>query len=549
MYTCLKRLFSYFLIFITCIAAYLISKTAIEKKIVEKEIYYTSDTASEVYMVWSLMEGTLPPENLWPSGSYVQDRMIWTKMSGQNKKFSATLKLPIGSYFYYWIVQTKNIQGETTNVWDSGRPERTYYTGFISYGAIFNPGYFIFLAGCLVLLLVYYQNRNHQTIRNGKNFQLNDYIPQFDNIRAIAVLLVIIHHWVPKTSILNYFPNGPLGVNLFFVLSGFLITRILLKAKRQSEELGLKKRTLFRNFYIRRTLRIFPIYYLLLFTLLILNDPDIHNDGIYYFSYLSNYLFYSQEFFPGHVAHLWSLGVEEQFYLIWPWVIVLTNKRILPYIIGLFIIIGISSNYIFTGKGWWVTMLTPACFDAFAIGGFLSWLIAFRQDIITRTQRYYWVFLLIVLTLFILDQYGLSFLPMRTTHSLLAITIMYYCLFKRDNKIVNFVLNNTWLRKLGKISYGVYLYHLFIPELWIWIIQLLNKSGIDPFFNSNLSPGIQPVWLFIQEFLFLIVLSSLSWKFIEKPINNLKSRFENSKSKEGLASEINFRNNLPERNV
>ena len=507
---------------------YFISKWYLETKLVENEIIYSSSTASEVYMVWGLIRPTkLPAENLWPVDSYTKDGMVYTKLMRANGKFSTRLKLPVASNLYYWMVQRKDKAGNETDIWDSGGNQR-YFTFHYEDGEIFKPGYYIFLAGFIPLLLFYFRNRNKQVnIREVQKFRTKTYIPQLDSIRAIAVILVIFHHWLPRKSIIHFIANGPLGVNIFFVLSGFLITGILLKAKKQLEAKGLKKITVFKNFYIRRTLRIFPIYYLLLIILWFLSDPNIKQHGVYYFTYTSNILFYSQQYFPGRLAHLWSLAVEEQYYIIWPWLIILVNKKFLPYIITLFIIIGISSNYIFVNKNWWVAIFTPACFDAFAIGGFLSWLILYRQDVIALIQpKFKWIFS-IVIVLFLMDVFNLSFLPTRTSHALLAVTIIYYCLFKNNNTIMNFILNNKWLMWIGKISYGVYLYHLFVPELWVWIIKKFTLWNIDLFFNKAMPAIIKPWWLFIQEFSLLILICFLSWRLIEKPINNLKKYFEN----------------------
>ena len=519
-----NKIFLYIIVSIIFIGCYLVTR----KKIIEREIIYTSNTASEVYMVWGTIEGQLPPHNLWPPGSYLKAAMVYSKMSFSNGKFSITQKLPYGSNLYYWMVQTKDKNGNTTDIWDTGGDNKQFYNVVFSYDGLFNPGYFIFLAGFIPLVLLYWRNRNNKLqITKPPQFRIKQYIPQFDSIRAIAVLLVIVHHWFEGNRVLNFLPNGSLGVNIFFVLSGFLITGILLKAKKQSEEQGLKKSTLFSNFYIRRTLRIFPIYYLLLIIFWIINDPAIKEDGIYYFTYTSNYLFYAEQFFPARLSHLWSLAVEEQFYIFWPWLIVLVNKKYLPYLISLFIIIGLSANYIFISKGWWVQIFTPACFDAFAIGAMLSWVIAYRPEVIEQVQpKFKWI-CLIILLLFIASVFDYSFLPNRTVHALLAIAIIYYCLFKNSNRLMNTILNNKWLMYIGKISYGVYLYHLFIPELWGWIINKFASWNIDLLYNKAMPGAIKPAWLFMQHFSFLMLICILSWKLIEKPVNNLKGRFEN----------------------
>ena len=203
------------------------------------------------------------------------------------------------------------------------------------------------------------------------------------------------------------------------------------------------------------------------------------------------------------------------------------NKKYLPYLISLFIVIGISSNYIFTSKGWWVEIFTPTCFDAFATGGLLSYLIAYRPNTIEKIQpKFSWIFAVILL-LFILDVFDYSFLPRRTSHTLIAIAIIYYCLFKNNNSLMNYILNNKWLIRIGKISYGVYLYHLFIPELWGWVIGRFASWNIDLLYNNAMPAQFKPAWLFIQHFLFLMVICILSWNLIEKPINHFKKWFEN----------------------
>jgi peptidoglycan/LPS O-acetylase OafA/YrhL len=118
------------------------------------------------------------------------------------------------------------------------------------------------------------------------------YIKQLDSIRAFAVILVIISHWFPYhyVKILRF---GNVGVEIFFVLSGFLITRILLNSREKSETFGKSKIEILKNFIARRSLRIFPIYYILLVFLFIFakSTTNIENDLFYYVSYTSNWLF------------------------------------------------------------------------------------------------------------------------------------------------------------------------------------------------------------------------------------------------------------------
>ena len=107
---------------------------------------------------------------------------------------------------------------------------------------------------------------------------------------------------------------------------------------------------------------------------------------------------------------------------------------------------------------------------------------------------------------------------------------------------MNFVLNNKWLMRIGKISYGVYLYHLFIPELWEGINKKFASRDIDLFYNKAMSVQIEPSWIFVQEFSFLMLLSILSWKLVEKPVNNLKKKFENKPPSHKRSSQIETAN-------
>ena len=528
MHLLLKKAWLYLLVMLCCIIVYFVARHELKKRSIIKEISYTSNSASVIYMVWGINYLQLPPKDYWPTGSYEKDSLVYTPMLANGNTFTISLRLPYHTILNYWMLQKKDKSGNETDVWDAGGNYQQYFTVFFYDEGVLKPGYFIFLGGFLPLMLFYFRNRKTPAgIKKITDYPISEYVPQFDSIRAIAVLLVIIWHWFEKNKVLNFTPNGQLGVNIFFVLSGFLITGILLKAKKQVAEQGLKRSTAFRNFYIRRTLRIFPIYYLVLIIFWFLHDPVIRGNAVYYFTYTSNYLFYAVQDFPARLAHLWSLAVEEQFYIFWPWLILLVNKRYLPYLISLFIVVGISSNYIFISKGSWVEIITPACFDAFAIGGMLSYIIAYQPEIIERMQpKFRWVFSIFLL-LFVLDVFGYSFLPRRTIHALLAIVIIYYCLFKKNNRLIDLVLNNKLLIRIGKISYGVYLYHLFVPELWNSVIKKFASWNIDLFYNNAIPEIIKPAWLTIQYFSCLLLICIVSWKFIEKPVNQLKKRFEN----------------------
>ena len=157
---------------------------------------------------------------------------------------------------------------------------------------------------------------DNQTIRSD---QLPAYMPELDGLRALAILAVMAFH--------DHLPGGDagwLGVPFFFLLSGFLISGLLLDADRESY---------FKSFYIRRALRIFPIYYLVFFLMLglCIAFNKSHGDWLWFLTYTQNYPMGIRNWpnFPAPFWHTWSLAVEEQFYLLWPLIIFLVPKRFL----------------------------------------------------------------------------------------------------------------------------------------------------------------------------------------------------------------------------
>ena len=175
-----------------------------------------------------------------------------------------------------------------------------------------------------------------------------DYIPSLDGFRGISIILVILSHIVYKSTnpFLEIF-SGYFGVTIFFVISGYLITSLLLKERAKNGSISLRK------FYIRRALRIIPVSYLFILVLFILDKIlSLKTPGQSYWAallYIKNTpLLFTQDTFS---AHFWSLSVEEQFYILFPWLLVL-NQKFYTYFIGLLILvlpIGLYSDYYHLG--------------------------------------------------------------------------------------------------------------------------------------------------------------------------------------------------------
>ena len=167
--------------------------------------------------------------------------------------------------------------------------------------------------------------------------------PQLDGLRAVAVAAVAYSHWLPDWQF--GLPFGA-GVHLFFVLSGFLITRILL-ALRQAPDRGAA----IARFYARRALRLFPAFYLVLGLAWIADVPLVRDTWAWHAAYLSNVRIASEAQWLGHVSHFWSLAVEEQFYLLWPWLLLATPARWLGAIVGGAMLAGPLVRLVAAGQG------------------------------------------------------------------------------------------------------------------------------------------------------------------------------------------------------
>ena len=205
------------------------------------------------------------------------------------------------------------------------------------------------------------------------------YIKGLDALRALAVAIVVIGHsrihlfYADHGPVGNFFqvllPSDMFGVDVFFVLSGFLITSILLHADK-----GIHPKIIvLRNFVARRTLRIFPVYYLTLLILWIIHYPDIREHLLWFLTYTSNILCFKTHTWNAF-SHTWSLSVEEQFYLLWPWFILFVNKKYFNYLFAFFILSAPVSAFIsmkiFHGLA---PILLPDCFDSFGIGGLYAY--------------------------------------------------------------------------------------------------------------------------------------------------------------------------------
>lgn len=365
-----------------------------------------------------------------------------------------------------------------------------------------------------------------------------NYSRTLDGLRGVAILLVLFFHY-------NFMLGcGWIGVQLFFVLSGFLISSILLREK--SEPLGFY----LKRFYWRRTLRIFPLYYAYLFlVLMIFLVSGLPQDFWDLFPFLATYTF---NFYPlVHVynfrdfffMHFWSLSVEEQFYLVWPLVIYFCSRNQLKYVLIAIVIASPILRY-FLGEwllnrgdapryaGEVVYRFTLNQWDGFAFGAMIP-AFALQKDRIHHGRLIAWLSVLIL---------GLGLwnylAALREGNKMDVSTLGYEignlvnfqhvwsytlldCLFMlvlasivspsgSYKEMVDRVLGNEVMVYLGKISYGLYVYHFVI-----WTA-----------FNKYLRHRFPSDWIgFIPYCITCLVVTSISYFLFERRILSLKDKY------------------------
>jgi len=356
-----------------------------------------------------------------------------------------------------------------------------------------------------------------------------NYMKQLDSLRAIAVLAVLYSHFFEHrigpffTANRRVVGFGAYGVDLFYVLSGFLITGILLSSKDEIDQ-GLKSvAQCAKTFFIRRILRIFPIYYLILLIAFILAINPVRETILWHLFYLSNFYIAQQGRWVDAIGHLWSLSVEEQFYLIWPWIIFFTpRKRLLLVLIALiaigplyrFVCLLYHAPYIVS------RVITLGCIDFFGIGALLAYLKKYNTTGYTANDfarhglligSVLFPLAILLLLLVIKNPVGIF---VKTCEALFFCGIIYKASEKFDG-VIGKVLETKVLIYIGKISYGIYLYHNFVP----FIIPAKIHNYYSRYLSYNY--GVPILYTVLT-----IAIASISWFIIEKPINRFKRNFE-----------------------
>lgn len=363
--------------------------------------------------------------------------------------------------------------------------------------------------------------------------------PQLDSLRAFAVSAVLIHHFL-----VNGWGTGAiLGVKLFFVLSGFLITSILIRGRSSVEGGGRggvasgessldtsavdgPRLSAWREagrFYLRRFLRIFPLYYFVVAVCLLIDLEPARDIALWLATYTLNFRIALQGYYDANFAHFWTLAVEEQFYLFWPWFVLFGPRRWLPTVTCALVAVGPVYRWISWASyssGLTIYVMTPAYADTLGMGALLA--------VLSHTDGWR-EWLERNLTRVILPATGTAFVALYVLESRgldggaglvfgdLALSGVFCWLIASAARgfsgPAGAVLDWKPLRYLGRISYGIYVYHPFMPGLCLWLLATLGWEA----------PRSATV-AFVVFTAATLVVSSLSWHLLEKPLNDLGRR-------------------------
>jgi peptidoglycan/LPS O-acetylase OafA/YrhL len=372
---------------------------------------------------------------------------------------------------------------------------------------------------------------------------MNGYIKSLDGVRAVAIILVMTFH-----AELNLF--GWLGVQLFFVLSGFLITGILWKEKSKEGSLGFK----FRNFWIRRSLRIFPLYFGYLIILgvcyLLVKFPSYYPlYAPYLFTYTFNFIRTIPEWQGNPLfTHLWSLCVEEQFYIVYPFLIFLLPRKVIPVVLMTVIFLAPLIRYLlgawYALRGAQPEVMSDAVYwntlshlDAFFMGGLIP--------VLSLDKRIKNAFPLFILALVVAIGAGVAnyltsgseasyFAHLGYAHGgetgwehvwhftalnfLFASGILVLIKAQQNPATgIRKILEHPWLVRIGQVSYGMYIFH------WLILVYICARFMPDNIYLRILS--------FLPYLALVYAVSELSYRLYEKKFLVLKDKWTKREGK------------------
>jgi peptidoglycan/LPS O-acetylase OafA/YrhL len=403
------------------------------------------------------------------------------------------------------------------------------------------------------------------------------YIKSLDGMRGIFCVVVIIAHWKLAFPIL---PIGWEAMQVFFVMSGFLITRILLHEKGRQESF----KPYAKSFFMKRVFRIFPLYfgYLILTTIarfalqgnefVQTQTQELQHSGVWLYTYLYNF----KTWFNFHAgvpfedtaffSHLWSLSLEEQFYVVFPFIIYFLNGKVLKTVIAAMVITPIFLKtfgypYLMSvnpDETWSILLIYRNIvfqFDSLAIGAAAA---IFNFAWIKRVNLWFWILFAVMMVIQILhfdmvrDSFtDLSAIPfdifitdgqlnwlgyihflghpelLHFGHQYIYVMplVNVWCFLmvlsaRRGNPVMPWILENKFVVYLGKISYGLYVYHFGLIILFLKLIKTVTKQ------NPGDLPYLIQFLLFFVFMAILILISEISFKYFEMYFLKMKDKLK-----------------------
>jgi peptidoglycan/LPS O-acetylase OafA/YrhL len=345
------------------------------------------------------------------------------------------------------------------------------------------------------------------------------YVPEFDGLRAVAALGVMVEHYLLFSGlpVLSYVGDrlGRTGVDMFFALSGYLITGILMRCR--GLEPTQRVTTTLRQFYARRFLRILPLYYLVVAIFAVVGPIHIRDKLPWLLTYTVNFgkYFSPRGWFP--LNHFWTLAVEEQFYIGWPFLILFCTPKTILRVCVIGIAVSPLSRIILSCAGAKpdvIAQLTFSCLEPLALGAAFAVLQAGRRPINRLIRFSILAGGISSLLVLLLSSDAVFSIFSRTAYAFFFAGLVAAIPSYSGAAALRFFRIRPLLY-LGRISYGLYVWH--VPVIWLTTGELVNLPGF--------SPGANRVCNFFVMVAMTILISALSWHFFEKPLNSLKRKF------------------------
>lgn len=366
------------------------------------------------------------------------------------------------------------------------------------------------------------------------------YFPALDGLRFIAFLAVFLHHATfymdgdfSENEVWKFFRySGWVGVDIFFVLTGFLITILLLHERENFGKFSIK------HFWYRRILRIWPLYYLAFMVgffvapfmfstvfsnsgFIAISNQEVDNTAIWYLSFLGNWSVVLQGYGElRSITQLWAISVDQQFYILWPLVLLFVTGIRSSLFIGLLFILGaVAIRFFLTQIGTQhpgIYVHTSARLDSFVIGALLAQMLFYKP---TWIDKFKWFYSLMFQVLSIIVLVTLLYFSHQQEHFairngiygylVIALIISYLILVCiKTNTFLVKILSSTPFIYLGKISYGLYIWHILALEILFYSIGRTEYQLLIPILGLPLT----------------IFFGYQSYIYIEKPFLNYKSK-------------------------